>query len=76
MQVSEVTYRGFNGTSVSEEAINLDCSSLGCFNLAFDQVNIVSSQPGKETHASCTNAHGTVESNVVPSLSCMSSSEY
>ncbi|XP_061371826.1 probable polygalacturonase At3g15720 [Gastrolobium bilobum] len=70
VKVSEVTYRGFEGTSADEQAINLNCSSLGCFNLVLDQINIVSSQPGKKTYASCNNAHGIVGSTT-PRVSCL-----
>ncbi|KAK7287270.1 hypothetical protein RIF29_00468 [Crotalaria pallida] len=70
VRVSDVTYRGFHGTSANDNAINLDCSSTGCFNLLLDQINIISSKPGKKTHASCNNAHGRVE-NVNPNVSCI-----
>ena len=68
--MSDVTYRGFRGTSADDNAIILDCCSSGCFNLVFDQINIVSSQPGKKAHASCNNAHGTVRSSI-PSVPCL-----
>ncbi|KAL6216981.1 hypothetical protein ACLB2K_010199 [Fragaria x ananassa] len=35
VKVSDVTFRGFEGTSASDQAITLDCSELGCTNIAF-----------------------------------------
>nr|XP_027190498.1 probable polygalacturonase At3g15720 [Cicer arietinum] len=40
VKVSEVTYHGIDGTSASDIAIKLDCSSLGCSNIVMDQINI------------------------------------
>jgi hypothetical protein len=69
--VSDVTYRGFTGTSTSDVAIDLKCSPSGCFGLQFDQNNIVSTQPGKKTSSFCINAHGSAI-NTIPSVSCLS----
>nr|KYP33813.1 putative polygalacturonase At3g15720 family [Cajanus cajan] len=71
VMVSEVTYRGFVGTSAKDLAILLKCSTLGCFNITFDNVDIVSSEPGKPAYASVNNAHGTV-TNTVPKFSLLS----
>ncbi|KAL2337047.1 hypothetical protein Fmac_011493 [Flemingia macrophylla] len=70
VQVSEVTYRGFRGTSYNDQAITLNCSSSGCYNIVLDQNNIVSSEPGKPAYCSCLNAHGTATSTV-PNCSCL-----
>nr|KYP32935.1 putative polygalacturonase At3g15720 family [Cajanus cajan] len=70
VMVSEVTYRGFVGTSARDLAIVLKCSTLGCFNITFDNVHIVSSQPGKPAYASYNNTHGTVI-NTVPKISLL-----
>ncbi|KAL6215115.1 hypothetical protein ACLB2K_014546 [Fragaria x ananassa] len=35
VKVSDVTFRGFEGTSASDQAITLDCSELGCTHIAF-----------------------------------------
>ncbi|XP_057451765.1 uncharacterized protein LOC130743535 [Lotus japonicus] len=70
VQVSDVTYRGVHGTSIDVMAINLNCSPPGCFNLVFDNINIVSSIPGKRAFASCKNAHGAVRSST-PSIHCL-----
>ncbi|XP_020240382.1 probable polygalacturonase At3g15720 [Cajanus cajan] len=68
VMVSEVTYRGFDGTSARNLAIDLKCCTLGCFGITFDQVHIISSQPKKSTYAFSSNAHGIVI-NTVPKVS-------
>ncbi|XP_027907631.1 polygalacturonase ADPG1-like [Vigna unguiculata] len=45
-----------------DEAINLNCCPPGCFNLVLDNIDIVSSKPGKPVSCSCNNAHGKVTS--------------
>ncbi|XP_027907637.1 probable polygalacturonase At3g15720 [Vigna unguiculata] len=64
VQVSEVTFRGFRGTSTNDRAINLGCGSPGCFNIVLDKIKIVSSQPRKPASCSCRNAHGRATSTV------------
>ncbi|KOM58500.1 hypothetical protein LR48_Vigan11g153400, partial [Vigna angularis] len=64
VQLSEVTFRGFRGTSANDRAINLACGSPGCFNIVLDEIKIVSSQPGKRASCSCTNVHGRSTSTV------------
>jgi len=57
-----VTFRGFNGTSASDKAITLNCSSNGCFDIVLDDIDIVSSQSGKQVSCSSNNVHGRVTS--------------
>lgn len=56
--MSDVSFRGFHGTSAVEQAITLDCSDLGCTNIVMDRVNITSAVPGKPLRALCNNANG------------------
>jgi len=56
--VSDVTFRGIQGTSANAQAINLACCSRGCFNIVLDHIKIVSYLPRKSASCSCTNAHG------------------
>ncbi|KAK7386215.1 hypothetical protein VNO78_26275 [Psophocarpus tetragonolobus] len=58
IQVSDVTFRGFHGTSANDLAINLACNSLSCFNIVLDNIKIVSSLPRKPAYCSCSNVHG------------------
>ncbi|XP_019463165.1 PREDICTED: probable polygalacturonase At3g15720 [Lupinus angustifolius] len=67
MPISDVTFRGFEGTCAKEKAINLNCSSNGCFNIILDQINIVASNPKKKAQAFVTNVHGIVQ-NVIPKV--------
>ncbi|WVZ16280.1 hypothetical protein V8G54_009262, partial [Vigna mungo] len=64
VEVSGVTFRGFQGTSFDGKAITLDCGESGCYNIVLDQIDIVSSLPAKPACCSCNNAHGTVTSTV------------
>ncbi|ESW06317.1 hypothetical protein PHAVU_010G037700 [Phaseolus vulgaris] len=64
LNVSDVIFRGFSGTSAKKNAINLNCSSSGCFDIVLDHIHIVSSLPGKPASCSCNNAHGTATDTV------------
>ncbi|KAF8012526.1 hypothetical protein BT93_I0629 [Corymbia citriodora subsp. variegata] len=64
--VSSVKYTGFRGTSASDEAITLSCSSVGCSDIILNNVQITSSTPGKTVTASCKNAHGSASSTTPP----------
>jgi hypothetical protein len=67
VQVSDVTYHGFNGTAVDDLAINLDC--VNCFNIVLDDIYIDPSQQKSQLHTVCKNFHGTILSTV-PRVSC------
>jgi polygalacturonase len=72
VKVSDVTFRDVHGTSADELAIDLVCSdSIGCTNIVFDQIDIRSTIPEKQTYSRCNNAHGTTKSTnpIVPCLS-------
>ncbi|KOM58501.1 hypothetical protein LR48_Vigan11g153500 [Vigna angularis] len=64
VEVSGVTFRGFQGTSADDRAITLACGSKGCFDIVLDQVDITSSRAGKPAACSSSNAHGTATSTV------------
>ncbi|QCE04588.1 polygalacturonase [Vigna unguiculata] len=72
VEVSEITFRDFNGTSAYDKAITLNCDPQGCFNITLDQINIVSSKGGKRVYCSGRNVHGTATSTY-PNCSCLSS---
>ncbi|XP_028759741.1 probable polygalacturonase At3g15720 [Neltuma alba] len=72
VEVSDITYRNFKGTSATENATQLVCDvNRDCTDIVLDQINITSSQPGKATYASCENAHGTSSSSNVPDTDCL-----
>ncbi|KAI8570777.1 hypothetical protein RHMOL_Rhmol01G0063300 [Rhododendron molle] len=67
VQVSQVTYRGFDGTSSTDVAINLNCSrSVPCTRISMESINLVAASVGRQVIADCGNAHGK-ETRVVPS---------
>lgn len=70
VNVSDVTYNGFHGTSKNEQAITFDCVTLGCVNIVMNQINITSAIPNKETQASCSNVNGT-SSGTAPQVPCL-----
>ncbi|XP_022714831.1 probable polygalacturonase At1g80170 [Durio zibethinus] len=59
VKLSGISFMGFRGTSLSDDAINLSCSkSVGCTKILLDHINITSAVRGKIVHSSCINAHG------------------
>lgn len=73
VNVSEVIYSDVRGTCAEEQAITVNCSEKGCFNITMDQVNITASVLGKATTAFCKNAHGT-STAAASHVSCLSGS--
>ncbi|KAM6575824.1 hypothetical protein CsatA_024151 [Cannabis sativa] len=70
IKISDVTYRGFVGTSLSEEAITLDCAKLGCSGIVMESVNLISALPGKNVTSFCKNADGILISTY-PNVPCL-----
>ncbi|XP_042500092.1 probable polygalacturonase At3g15720 [Macadamia integrifolia] len=72
VEVSDVTYIGFHGSTTSKNAITLMCGdSVGCTNIVLDQINITSVVPGSGCSSTCSNAHGKA-TNCNPPISCLS----
>ncbi|KAK9683602.1 hypothetical protein RND81_10G152200 [Saponaria officinalis] len=68
--ISGVTYRGFQGTSASQVAITLNCSStVSCTGISMENINITSSS-GTKASARCNNAKGS-QSSVTPRVPCL-----
>ncbi|KAM7276821.1 hypothetical protein ACFE04_018687 [Oxalis oulophora] len=59
IQVSNVTFLRFQGTSASKEAITLNCVENGCEDIFMDQINITSTDRSTEIFSYCKNANGT-----------------
>ncbi|XVF24804.1 hypothetical protein REPUB_Repub13aG0159300 [Reevesia pubescens] len=71
VELSSITFTGFCGTSMSEEAIKLSCSeNVGCTNILLDHINITSAVRGNIVHSSCINAHGTYIDSI-PKVDCL-----
>ncbi|XP_074289503.1 putative polygalacturonase At3g15720 [Silene latifolia] len=72
VQVTDVTFRGFLGTSATGEAISLQCSGkLPCTNLKLDNIDIRSTSTGKNVVSKCQFAHGIIVPPVVPNVTCL-----
>ena len=65
-------YSGFMGTSMTDVAINLNCSdNVPCTNISLENIRLTKSSPSRsQLTSSCNNAHGTVKGVVVP-RSCL-----
>ncbi|XP_050379779.1 probable polygalacturonase At3g15720 [Argentina anserina] len=75
VEVSNVTYSDFQGTSSSSEAIVFNCTEMsGCTNIVMKQINITSADADQNISASCINANGTC-SSTVPQVSCLKTNE-
>ncbi|KAL6144446.1 hypothetical protein ACLB2K_055139 [Fragaria x ananassa] len=73
VQVSDVTFSGFHGTSKNEQAITLNCSqSVNCVNIVMNNINITSAVASEEVRASCSYVNGTSYATV-PQVPCLSS---
>uniref|UniRef100_A0A1S3YIN3 Probable polygalacturonase At3g15720 n=1 Tax=Nicotiana tabacum TaxID=4097 RepID=A0A1S3YIN3_TOBAC len=72
VQVSNVTYKDIFGTTPSKIAINMNCSDncTACTSLVFEQINITTVFPEKQTLAACNNAHGQANSTLPP-ITCL-----
>ncbi|KVH99827.1 Endosialidase, N-terminal extension domain-containing protein [Cynara cardunculus var. scolymus] len=72
VNVSNISYKFFQGTSSSRIAINFNCSDkIPCSGISLDRINIVSSTNRDKTAAYCNNAYGTI-SSTKPSVTCLS----
>ncbi|KAF7150626.1 hypothetical protein RHSIM_Rhsim02G0199500 [Rhododendron simsii] len=70
VQVSDVYFSNWRGTSAGEEAIMLNCSSHSpCRNIMIEDVDITSSNGGSKVYSICKNAHGRFL-QATPAVSC------
>ncbi|KAK4479723.1 hypothetical protein RD792_015255 [Penstemon davidsonii] len=74
VKISDVTYTGLHGTSISTNAtINFSCSEVvPCTNIILDDVHITSAYQKDSTSAHCINAQGKAHL-VIPTVNCLSS---
>ncbi|XP_072977000.1 polygalacturonase QRT2-like [Typha angustifolia] len=73
VQISNVTFSNFWGTSMSKVAVALNCSTtVPCTGIKIEEVNITSTDTGDSTEAACINAHGWAQGCVNPKVSCLS----
>ncbi|KAK6277842.1 hypothetical protein POUND7_018165 [Theobroma cacao] len=79
VKVSNVTFSGFQGTSATDVAIKLDCSSIvPCTDITLNNNTITSSTPGKNVTSECNNVRGssTLTKPIVPCLPPKSRENY
>ncbi|KAM5579171.1 putative polygalacturonase [Rosa sericea] len=75
VEVSDVTYSDFQGTSSGEEAIVFNCTETpGCTNIMMKQINITSAVASPNISAFCVYANGTC-STTVPPVPCLKTNE-
>lgn len=71
VKVSDISYTGVQGTSMTKTAINLRCSqSMACTNIELNRINITSVGQKFITSSFCLNAHGRA-SRSIPNLRCL-----
>ncbi|GAB2300341.1 hypothetical protein Dimus_034379 [Dionaea muscipula] len=73
--ITDVSYKRLHGTSMSENAISLNCSrSVPCTGIALDSIVLRSAKKmmGKKLTSSCTNAYGITCGLVLPATSLLS----
>ncbi|XP_042499546.1 probable polygalacturonase At3g15720 isoform X1 [Macadamia integrifolia] len=72
VEVSDVTFIGFQGSTTSKNAISLRCSnSVACTNIVLNHINITSAIPGNKTSSICNNAH-VISKDCNPPVHCPS----
>nr|XP_011470459.1 PREDICTED: probable polygalacturonase At3g15720 [Fragaria vesca subsp. vesca] len=70
VQVSDVTFRDFQGSVSGDVAITLDCDNrVGCKNIVMDHIDLTSSVHGKKVAAYCKNVRG-LRTSLSPSVTC------
>ncbi|XP_052196117.1 probable polygalacturonase At3g15720 [Diospyros lotus] len=74
VNIREISFVGFEGTSGQEAAIQLNCSAIvACTGIVLTGINMTPAGPasGKSLRATCINAHGTSSPSNVPAVSCL-----
>ncbi|KAJ3683153.1 hypothetical protein LUZ60_013380 [Juncus effusus] len=73
VEISDITYSGFWGTSMNNCAVSLNCSkTVPCTNIQLNNINITSVPfSDKKTEAVCINAYGDTKGYINPEISCL-----
>ncbi|KAK6945101.1 Glycoside hydrolase, family 28 [Dillenia turbinata] len=67
VQISDVTFRDFYGTSATDMAISLICSrAVACTGIKLESINLTSAKTRRSVFSNCINAHGTIVGHVEP----------
>ncbi|GFY96971.1 pectin lyase-like superfamily protein [Actinidia rufa] len=71
VQVSDVTFNGFRGTTITDQAVKLSCSkTVACTGIVLQDINITAALPNHILSSSCLNAHGT-STAISPKVTCL-----
>ncbi|XP_057504773.1 probable polygalacturonase At3g15720 [Actinidia eriantha] len=71
VQVSDVTFNGFHGTTITDQAVKLSCSkTVACTGIVLQDINITAALPNHILSSSCLNAHGT-STAISPKVTCL-----
>ncbi|CAI9753979.1 unnamed protein product [Fraxinus pennsylvanica] len=71
LKVSNITFRQILGTSSTQTAVNLACSSsVPCTDIVLDDIYILQNDKQRASVA-CNNAYGSVQGMKVPDVSCL-----
>ncbi|CAN6477303.1 unnamed protein product [Victoria cruziana] len=72
VKIRGVSFIGALGTTTSDVAINLKCSStVPCTDILLSNVKLVAADPGERTRAYCSNSQGQHSSSVFPRVPCL-----
>lgn len=72
VQISDVTFEEFRGTTTTDNAIQLNCSATkGCTRIVLKNINMASVKPNQALYSSCSNAHGAT-TLTKPAVKCLS----
>ncbi|CAI9099964.1 OLC1v1036867C1 [Oldenlandia corymbosa var. corymbosa] len=76
VQVSDVTFRNFTGTSKKSIAVKFSCSkTVPCKNIIAEDIYLVSLDGKEDTSSICENVKGTIYGRQVPKVSCLKQSK-
>ncbi|KAL7162309.1 hypothetical protein ACSBR2_042733 [Camellia fascicularis] len=71
VQVIDVSYDGFYGTSITDNAVKLSCSeTVGCTDIVLSNIDLTSQYPNHVLSSSCLNAQGT-STAINPVVDCL-----
>ncbi|CAI9118830.1 OLC1v1020457C1 [Oldenlandia corymbosa var. corymbosa] len=76
VQIEDVTFRKFTGTSKKSVAVKFSCSkTVPCRNIIAEDIYLVSTDGKENTSSICENVKGTIYGRQVPKVSCLMQSD-
>ncbi|RZC72247.1 hypothetical protein C5167_035413 [Papaver somniferum] len=72
VQIKNVTYEHFTGTSATQAAVVLNCSqAVPCTELTFNSIQLTPAKRGETVKSVCINAHGEKAGLLQPNIPCL-----